>query len=81
MTDKIEKIRIARAEFVSRVEELAQGSEYLEAIAKVCLENNIDEITAAEFVTGSLFNLVKQEAMDKKLLPSDDSGYVPLDLG
>jgi len=45
MTDKLEKIRIARAEFVARVEELADGHDYLAAIAQVCLENNIDEIT------------------------------------
>jgi len=81
MTDKLEKIRIARAEFVARVEELADGHDYLAAIAQVCLENNIDEITAADFVTGSLYNLVKQEATEKKLLPTNDLGFVPLDVG
>jgi len=81
-TTQTEKIRIARREFVDRVEQLGGANgEYLAAIAQVCLENEIDETTAAEFVTGTLRALVTQEAKTKKLITDrkDDFVELPLD--
>jgi len=82
MTTSTEKVSLARLEFIKRVEEIVgQSGEYLEAIAQVCLENTIDEQTAAEFVTGTLKTLVENEARVKRLLVAPRDEFVELPLG